>query len=161
MIRSGPNAYDGLSDLVRRFCERSRAPGIQGDVTVVDLIAPLAVRFDRGKIASSPESVSVALRAGADIFVENAELVWTLVAAGGPPRHGSTKLGESEWAHEDVGGLRSRLDIQTRKGDAAATLFILVGGRCVDCVSLPLAGAGSNVRMRTHEVMDPGPSPVP
>ena len=27
VIRSGPNAYDGLPDLVRRFCERPRAPG--------------------------------------------------------------------------------------------------------------------------------------
>ena len=156
VIRSGPNAYDGLSDLVQRFCARPRAHGIQGDTTVVDLIAPLAVRFDRGKVASSPERVSVALRAAARIFVENAELVWTLVAAGYPPCHDSTKLNESEWAHDDGGGLRSRLDIQIRKGDAAVTLFILVGGRCVDCVSVPLAGPGSNVRMRTHDVVDPG-----
>ena len=156
VIRSGPNAYDGFSDLVRRFCARPGAPGIQGEITVVDLIAPLAVRFDRGKVASSPEHVSVALRAAAHIFVERAELVWTLVAAGDPPRHDSTRLRESEWTHEDGGGLSSRLDIPIREGDAAATVFILVGGRCVDCVSVPLAGAGSNVRLRTHDVVDPG-----
>ena len=114
------------------------------------------MRFDRGKVASSSGRVSVALRAAADIFVENAEVVSTLVAAGHPPRHYSTKLAESEWAHEDGGGLRTRLDIQIRKGDSAATLFILVGGRCVDCVSVALAGAGSNVRMRTHDVVDLG-----
>lgn len=156
VIRSGPNAYDGLSDLVRRFCTRPWAPGIQGDSTVVDLIAPLAVRFDREKVASSPERLSVALRAAAATFVENAELVWTLVAAADSPRHDSTGLDACEWAREDGGGLRARLDIQIRKGDGAATLFILVGGRCVDCVSVPLAGAGSNVRMRTHDVVDPG-----
>ena len=143
----------------RTSCEDSardpRALEVQGNITVVDLIAPLAVRFDRGKVASSPDRMSVALRAAADIFVEKAELVWTVVATGDPPRHDSARLGEREWAHED-GALRSRLDIPIRKGDAAATLFILVGGRCVDCVSVPLAGAGSNVRMRTHNVVDPG-----
>ena len=156
VIRSGPNAYDGFSDLVRRFCARPRAPGIQGDVVTVDLIAPLAVRFDPGKVAASPDRVSVALRAAADTFVAKTELVWTLGATGDPPRHGSAKLGESEWAHEDGGGLRSRLDIPIREGDAVATLFILADGRCVDCVSVPLAGAGSNVRMRIHNVVDPG-----
>ncbi len=155
VIRSGPNAYDGLSDLVRRFGGRPGAPGTQGDISVVDLIAPLAVRFDRGKVTSSPECVRVALRAAADTFVQNAELVWTVVASGDPPRHDSTRLSEREWARED-GGLRSRLDIPIRKGDAAATLFILVGGRCVDCVSVPLAGVGANVRMRTHGIVDPG-----
>ena len=154
LIRSGPKAYDGLSDLVRNFCARPGALEIQRTATVFELIAPLAVRFDREKVASSPEGVSVALRAAADVFVANAELVWTVGATGEPPRHGSARLDEREWAHEGD-ALRSRLDIPIRKGDATATLFILIGGRCVDCVSQPLAEAGSNVRMRTHNVVDP------
>ena len=40
MIRGGPNAYDGLPDLVRRFCARPRGLKIQGNATVVELIAP-------------------------------------------------------------------------------------------------------------------------
>ena len=155
MIRSGPNAYDGLSDLVRRLCARTKGLGIQGNATVCELIAPLAVRFDREKAASSPDLVSVALRAAAKVFVEKAELVWTLGPTGEPPRHGSATLDECEWAPGD-GAIRSRLDIAIRKDDAAATFFILIGGKCVDCVSVPLAGAGSNVRMRTHNVVDPG-----
>jgi len=154
LIRSGANAYDGLSDLVRSFCARPGGLDIQRTATVCELIAPLAVRFDRGEAASSPERVSVALRAAAEAFVARAELVWTVGAAGEPPRHGSAMLGEREWA--DTGGaLRSRLDIPIRKGDAAATFFLLVGGRCVDCVSRPLADAGANVRVRTHNVVDP------
>jgi len=47
------------------------------------------------------------------------------------------------------------VEIPIRKGDATATLFLLIGGKCVDCMSRPLAEAGSNVRMRTHNVVDP------
>ncbi len=154
MIRSGPNAYDGLSDLVRRFCARTGGLEIQGNATVFELIAPLAVRLDREKAASSSDRVSVALRAAADVFVEKAELIWTLGATGEPPRHRSARLDEREWARDD-GALRSRLDIPIRKSDTVATLFILIGGRCVDCVSIRLTGAGSNVRMRSHNVVDP------
>ena len=57
MIRGGPNAYDGLPDLVRRFCARPQRLEVQGNTTVVELIAPLAVRFDRERLASSPERV--------------------------------------------------------------------------------------------------------
>lgn len=154
LIRSGTNAYDGLSDLVRSFCARPGALEIQRTATVCELIAPLAVRFDRGEVASSPECVSVTLRAAAEVFVAKAELVWTVGAAGKPPRHRSAKLGQREWALEG-GALRSRLEIPIRKGDATATLFLLIGGKCVDCVSRPLAEAGSNVRVRTHNVVDP------
>ncbi len=42
MIRGGPNAYDGLPDLVRRFCARPRGLKMQGNTTVIELIAPLA-----------------------------------------------------------------------------------------------------------------------
>ncbi len=155
MIRSGPNAYDGLSDLVRRFCTRTEGPEIQRNPTIFELIAPLALRFDREKGVSSPERASVALRAAADVFVAKAELVWTVVAGGEPPRHGSTKLHERDWTNHD-GGVRARLDIPIREGDATATLFILMAGRCVDCVSVPLAEAGYNLQMRTHNVVDPG-----
>ena len=154
LIRSGANAYDGLSDLVRSFCARPGGLDIQRTATVCELIAPLAVRFDRGEAASSPERVSVALRAAAEVFVATAELVWTVGAAGEPPRHGSAMLDEREWADEG-GALRSRLNIPIRKGDATATFFLLIGGRCVDCVSRPLADAGVNVRVRTHNVVDP------
>ncbi|MCY4400312.1 MAG: hypothetical protein OXE96_13380, partial [Gemmatimonadetes bacterium] len=144
----------GLSDLVRSFCARPGGLDIQRTATVCELIAPLAVRFDRGEAASSPERVGVAIRAAAEVFVARAELVWTVGAAGDPPRHGSAMLDEREWADEG-GALRSRLDIPIRKGDATATFFLLVGGRCVDCLSRPLAGAGVNVRVRTHNVVDP------
>ena len=154
LIRSGPNAYDGLSDLVRSFCARPRGLEIQRTATVCELIAPLAVRFDRGRVASSSERVSVTLRAAADTFVSTAELAWTVATADEPPRHGSATLDEHEWTDEE-GALRSRLDIPIRKGDATVTLFVLIGGRCVDCVSRPLAEAGSNVRMRTHNIVDP------
>ncbi len=151
IIRSGPNAYDGLPDLVRRFCARPRGLKIQGNTTVVELIAPLAVRFDRERVASPSERLTVALRAAANVFVAKAELVWTLGTAGEPVRHGSTKLGEHEWKQEGC-GLHSQLHVPIRKGDDTATLFILIGDRCVDCVSVPLPG--SNPRMRAHNVFD-------
>ena len=151
LIRSGPNAYDGLPDLVRRFCARPRGLKIQGNTTVVELIAPLAVCFDRESVASTSERVTVSLRAAADVFVAKAELVWTLGTGGVPVRHGSTKLREHEWGQEGA-ALRSQLPVPIRKGDDTATLFILIGDRCVDCVSVPLAG--SNPRMRAHNVFD-------
>ena len=155
MIRSGPNAYDGLSDLVRRFFARPRGLEVRGTTTVIELIAPRAVRFDHEKATSSPERVTVALRAAADVFVAKAELVWTVGTTGEPFRHGSAKLCESKWAYEGDTH-HSQLDIPIREGDATATLFILIGDRCVDCVSVSLAEAGSNIRMRAHNVLDPG-----
>ena len=83
MIRGGPNAYDGLPDLVRRFCARPRGLKIQGNTTIVELIAPVAARFDRESVASTSERVTVALRAAADVFVAKAELVWTVGTARG------------------------------------------------------------------------------
>ena len=151
MIRGGSNAYDGLPDLVRRFCARPRGLKIQGNTTVVELIAPLAVRFDRESVASTSERVIVALRAASDVFVGKAELAWTLGMPGEPVRHGSTKLGEHEWKQEGS-ALRSQLHVPIRKGDDTATLFILIGDMCVDCVSVPLAG--SNPRTRAHSVFD-------
>lgn len=84
MIRGGPNAYDGLSDLVRRFCGRPRGLDVRGNSTAIELIAPLAVRFARETVASLPERVGVALRAAADIFVAKAELHWTVGVTGSP-----------------------------------------------------------------------------
>lgn len=42
MIRGGPNPYDGLPDLARRFCGKRQELEAQGDSTVVELVAPLA-----------------------------------------------------------------------------------------------------------------------
>ena len=151
MIRGGTNAYDGLPDLVRRFCARPRGLEIQGNTTVVELIAPLAVRFDRKSVASTSERVTIALRAAADVFVAKAELTWTLGTPGEPVRHGSTKLGEHEWKREGP-ALHSQLHVPIRRSDDTATLFILIGDKCVDCVSVPLAG--SNPRVRAHNVFD-------
>lgn len=151
MIRGGPNAYDGLPDLVRRFCARPRGLQIQGTITAVELIAPLAVRFDRESVASTSERVTVALRAAADVFVAKAELVWTLGAAGEPVRHGLTKLAEQEWQQEGS-TLCSQLHVPIQGDDDTATLFILIGDRCVDGVTVPLAG--SNPRIRAHNVFD-------
>ena len=151
MIRGGLNAYDGLPDLVRRFCSRPRGLKIQGNTTVVEVIAPLAARFDRERVATTSESLTVALRAATEVFVAEAELVWTLGTAGARVRHGSTKLGEHEWKREGS-GLHAQLHVPIREGDDAATLFILIGDRCVDCVSVPLVG--SNPRMRAHNVFD-------
>ena len=151
MIRGGPNPYDGLPDLVRRFCARPRGLKIQGNTTVVELIAPLAARFDRESVASTSERMTVALQAAADVFVAKAELVWTLGTAKEPVRHGSTKLREHEWNQEGA-ALHSQLHVPIRKEDDTATLFILIGDRCVDGVSVPLAG--SNPRVRAHNVFD-------
>ena len=124
MIRGGPNAYDGLPDLVRRFCARPRGLKIQGDTTVVELIAPLAARFDRESVASTPEHVTVALRAAADVFVAQAELVWTL----GQGRSACSSMGQpSSREHAmGTGGSCSPLGScpsPIRKGDDTATLF--------------------------------------
>ena len=130
---------------------RPRGLRIQGNTTVVELIAPLAVRFDRESVASTSERVTVALRAAADVFVAKAELVWTLGTAGEPVRHRSTRLCEHEWQREGS-VLRAQLHVPIREGDDTATLFILIGDRCVDGVSVPLAG--SNPRIRAHNVFD-------
>ena len=55
MIRGGPNAYDGLSDLVRRLCGRPRGLDVRRNTTAIELIAPLAVRFAREQVASSAD----------------------------------------------------------------------------------------------------------
>ena len=110
IIRSGANAFDGLSDLVRSFCARPQAlwirpealSEVQNKITTVDLIAPLAVSLDRGRVAASSDRVSVALRAAAGVFAAKTELVWTLATTGEPPRHGAVKLGKRDWA--EVGG---------------------------------------------------------
>ena len=152
MIRGGPNAYDGLSDLVRRFCARPGGLKVQSSTTVVELIAPLTARFDRESVASTSEGVTVAVRAASNVFVAKAELAWTLGTSGEPLRHGSTKLVEHEWKQEGA-ALRSQLHVPIRKSDDTATLFLLIGDRCADGVSVPLAG--SNPRMRAHNVFDP------
>ena len=155
MIRGGPNAYDGLSNLVRRFCERPRGLEVQVSATIVELIAPLAVRFERESVTATQEHITAALRAGADVFMEKAELVWTMDATGEPVHHGSADLRDCEWVREGR-TLRAQLDIPIRDRDAGATLFILIGDRCVDYVSVPLAEAGTNIRIKAHSTVDPG-----
>ena len=152
MVRGGPRAYDGFRDLVRRFCAGPEGLNVRNSVTVFELFAPLAVRFDHEKVTSSPERVTVSLRAAADPYVAKGELHWTAGVSGKPLRHGSAKLSEREWTGEG-GTLHAQLDIPIREGDASATLFILIGDRCVDCMSVPLAGC--NPRMRAHNALDP------
>ena len=45
MIRSGPNAYDGRSDLVRKLCARPRGPDVRRNTTVIELIALLQLEL--------------------------------------------------------------------------------------------------------------------
>ena len=154
MIRGGPNPYDGLPDLARRFCGRLRGLEVHGTSTVVELVAPLAVRFDPDSVTSSSEAITVGLRAAADVYVEKAKIAWTIGAAGQPPRDGSLALREYQWA--GVGGtLRARLETPIQRGDSTATLLILVGDRCVDRMTVPLPGAGANIRIRAHNTVDP------
>ena len=156
MIRGGPNAYDGLPDLVRRFCARPRGLKIQGNTTVIELIAPLAVRFDPEKTSSSADRATIALRAAAGVFVASADLNWTVGnATGGPLRHESIKLGEREWAGRS-GALLTAVDLPVRYGDSIATAFVVISDRCVDRVSVPLASTASSIRIKAHDAIDPG-----
>ena len=156
MIRSGPNAYDGLPDLVRRFCARPRGLKIHGTMSVVELIAPLAVRFDPERVSSSADRVTVTVRAAADAFVANADFIWTAGRTTGEPvRHGAAKLAEHEWAH-DGGALRSEVDIPVQDGDSTATAFVVIGDRCVDRMSVPLASTVSSIRIKAQDALDPG-----
>lgn len=155
MIRGGPNPYDGLPDLARRFCGRLRGLEVRGTSTVVELVAPLAVRFDPGAVTASSECIAVGLRAAAEVYVEKAKIAWTAGAAGQPPRHGSFAVRECQWAG-DGSTVRAKLEIPIQRGDSTAILFILVGDRCVDRVSVPLAEAGANIRIRAHNTVDAG-----
>lgn len=155
MIRGGPNPYDGLPDLACRFCGRLRGLEVQGTSTVVELVAPLAVRFDPDAVTSSTECISVRLRAAAEVYVEKAKIAWTVGAAGQPPRSGSLDLRECQWAREGD-ALHAKLDLPVQKGESTATLLILIGSRCVDRVTVPLPEAGSNVRIKAHNTVDPG-----
>ena len=120
MIRGGPRAYDGLPDLVRRFCAWRRGLKIQGSMSVIELIAPLAVRFDPERVSSSADRVTVAVRAAADVFVANADFMWTVGSTTGEPvRHGSARLAEREWTHEGR-ALLSELDIPVQNGRTCA-----------------------------------------
>ena len=103
----------------------------------------------------SAEGIAVGLKAAAEVYVEKAEVAWTVGAAGQPPRHGSRELRTCDWSREGD-ALHAELDIPIRQGDSTATSFILIGGRCVDRVTVPLAEAGSNVRIRAHSTVDPG-----
>lgn len=51
--------------------------------------------------------------------------------------------------------LHARLDLPMQSGESTATLLILFGTRCVDRVTVPLPGAGSNVRIKAHNTVDP------
>ena len=156
MIRGGPNAYDGLPDLVRRFCARPRGMNVRGTTTVVELIAPLAVRIDPERVSSSANHVTIAVRAAADVFFANADLMWTVGGTtGDPARHGSSKLAEREWTREED-ALVSELDIPVEDVDSTATAFIVIGDRCVDRVSAPLASTASSIRIKAHDALDPG-----
>lgn len=156
MIRGGPNAYDGLPDLVRRFCARPQGLKMQGTTTVVELIAPLAVRFDPERISPSTDRVTVTARAAADIFVANADVIWTVGSTiGEPVRHGSVRLAECEWTHEGD-TLVSELDVPVENVDSTATAFVVIGDRCVDRVSVPLASTASSIRIKAHDALDPG-----
>ena len=128
MIRGGPNPYDGLPDLSSRFCRRIRGLEVHRTSTVVELVAPLAVRFDLGVVASSSECITVGLSAAAETYVEEAEIAWTVGAAGQPPRSGSLDLRECEWAG-DGGTLRAKLDLPIQRGESTARLLILIGNR--------------------------------
>ena len=155
VIRGGPNAYNGLPDLVRRFFSRPRGLAVWSTSSVVELIAPLAVRFEPEAATASSEAIKVGLKAADQIYVEKATIAWTAGAAGQPPRHGSRELRECKWTRERS-ALRAELDIPIEKGDSTATLFILIGDRCVDRVAVPLAEAGSNIRIKAHNTADPG-----
>ena len=155
MIRGGPNPYDGLPDLARRFCGRLRGLEVHGTSTVVELVAPLAVRFDLGVVASSSECITVGLKTAAEVYVEKARIAWTAGAAGQPPRDGSRGLRECQWAG-DGGTLRATLDLPIQRGESTATLLILIGSRCVDRVTVPLTEAGANIRIRAHNTVDTG-----
>ena len=155
MIRGGPNPYDGLPDLVRRFCARLRGLEVGGTSSVVELIAPVAVRFEPDAATASSEAIRVGLKAANQIYVEKATIAWTVGAAGQPPRHGSRALRGCKWTRERS-ALYAELDIPIQEGDSTATLFILIGDRCVDRVSVPLAEAGSNFRIKAHNTADPG-----
>ena len=154
MIRGGPNPYDGLPDLARRFCGRLRGLEVHGTSSVVELVAPLAVRFDPDTVTPSSESITVGLRAAAEAYVEEAKIAWTVGAAGQPPRSGSLDLRERQWAREGD-ALQARLDLPIQRGESTATLLILIGSRCVDRMTVPLPGAGSNVRIKAHNTVDP------
>ena len=155
MIRGGPNAYDGLPDLVRRFCARPQGLKIQGNTTVIELIAPLAVRFDPEKVSSSVDRVTFAVRATADVFVAKADVIWTVGSTiGEPVRHGSVRLAEREWTREGD-ALLSELDLPVENGDSTATAFVVIGDRCVDRVSVPLASTASSIRIKAHDALDP------
>ncbi len=155
MIRGGPNAYGSFSELVRRFCGRPGKLDVRGHTTAVELIAPVAVRFDRERANSTPERATLVVWAAADIFVAKAELGWTVGATGQPCRHGSIELRECRWV-PDGEAVRAEVDVPIRKGDSFATSFIVIEGRCVDCMPLLLAEAGGNVRIKAHSAIDLG-----
>ena len=156
MIRGGPHAYDGLPDLVRRFCGRPRDLEIRDSATIVELIAPLAVRFDPKRVSPSADRVTVGVRAATDVFVANADLVWTIGGkAGEPVRHGSAQLAGGEWTPEGD-ALVSEREIPVQNGDSTATAFIVIGDRCVDRVSVPLPSTTANIRIKAQDAIDPG-----
>ena len=156
MIRGGPNAYDGLFDLTRRFCARPLGMKVQGTTTVVELIAPLAVRVDPERVSSSPNCFTIAVRAAADVFVANADLTWTVGSTTSEPvRHGSARLADGEWTRERS-ALLTEFDIPVENGDSTATAFIVIGDRCVDRVSVPLASTASSIRIKAQDALDPG-----
>lgn len=156
MIRGGPHAYDGLPDLVRRFCARPRGLRIHGTSTVIELLAPLGVRFDPERVSSSADRVTVAVQAVDDVIVANADVIWTIGrTAGEPVRHASAGLAGGEWTH-DGNTLVSELEIPIQDGDSTATAFIVIGDRCVDRVSVPLASTTSNARIKAQDAIDPG-----
>jgi len=154
-IRAGPNAFDGLSDLARYFHGRSKGLDAQNSTSVVELIAPLGIRFDQARTSSEAETLAVHMKAISSGFANTPTLHWTVIGSSLNPRHGSVELDGLSWTHSED-SLETSVEIPVEPEDRLAKLFLIIGEKCVDRVVTSVGEAGANCRITAHEVFDAG-----
>jgi hypothetical protein len=153
IIRAGSNPYDGYSGLVQFFHGRPEGLSPQQSSSVFELIAPLAVRFDVERTATSGKAVRFGVLAASRDYVRIANCRWTVVGEGPIPRHGVSPLSRRKW--KDAGAeLHSTVSVPLLPGDRLVTAFLVHVDRCLDRVSASVGHGAPNRRIAAHKAAD-------
>lgn len=155
VIRAGPVAFKGLADLALHFHDRPGSIHAHDTSSIVELVAPIAIRFDKVPQPLGLNSQAVGLRARARVFAKAGRLNWTVIGASRTPRHGSVELKDAAWKRSGGSSITAEVQVPLESSDRSANLFIEVGDRCVDQLSIPVGGALRNPRIAAHCAVDP------
>lgn len=153
-IRGGANPYDGLIGLTRYFHGRPEGLDAPHSTTVFELIAPVAVRFDRPSTRAGSHEAILGLRCRSKGFAEHATIEWTAVTSNPVPRHGTIALKGLDWSRcKD--GFTAEVQL-SQDAPARVQAHIVSAGVCLDRVSVAVGSATTNHRIVAHHLADEG-----